>query len=212
MMLFAKDLKGVTGVVLAGGENRRFPTVKSFISIDGATIIERQLSILRDLFDEVFISTNTPELYFHLGAPLIGDVLLSNGPMSGIFSALINAEGDNVFTVACDMPFIRKDMAAFVCMKHLESSCGRIAGATIPLFDGKPQPLFGVYHKMILPRLEEGVLNGKTSLRRFLSEIDACFIDEQEVRKREPEGTSFVNINTMQDYEAVMREGQRVRI
>ncbi|MEF9475741.1 MAG: nucleotidyltransferase family protein, partial [Candidatus Mariimomonas ferrooxydans] len=63
-------LKGCTGVILAGGENRRLPVLKSFIEIDGEKIIERNLKIMKNLFNEVFIVTNQPEVYLYLGFPL----------------------------------------------------------------------------------------------------------------------------------------------
>ncbi len=207
-----------SAVILAGGENRRFPTIKSFIKVNGSSIIEKNIALLKEMFDEVFISSNMPEIYFYLGAPLIGDVLPSRGPMSGIYSSLINARGDTVFVVACDMPFVKKEVISFICKKHAESLNSKsIRGefqsgdtmsplcpdATIPIYNKEPQPLFGVYCKTILPYLEDCVLNDKTSMKRLLSEINTNFIEESDIMTIDPEGRSFVNINTMEDYEKI---------
>jgi|SRR5208283_58819 len=194
-----------TGVILAGGKNRRFPLIKSFIKVEGVAIIERNISVLQELFAEVLISTNTPEVYFHLGVPLLGDALPASGPMTGIYTALLNSKGEDVFAVACDMPFISRELILFLCRKHREILHAKPVGATVPVFNGEPQPLFGVYAKTVLPRLEEGILRGKTSMRRFLGEIETNLVDESEVRMRDPEGRSFINVNTVEDYEAVMR-------
>lgn len=196
-------IKGITGVVLAGGENKRFPTLKGFIRVGDSTIIEKNLGLLGRIFHKVFISTNMPEAYFFSGATLIGDALPSKGPMSGIYSSLVNAGGDDIFVIACDMPFPDRDVASFICEEHLKLS--GTFDATVPVYNGKPQPLFGVYSRTVLPHLEAGILNGKVSLRRLLNEIKTNLVDESAIRAIDPGGRSFININTVEDYDAVMR-------
>ena len=196
-------IEGITGVVLAGGENRRFPALKGFIRAGDSTIIERNTALLGALLQRVFVSTNIPGPYFFLGLPLIGDVLLSQGPMSGIYSSLINAGGDAVFVIGCDMPFVDAGIISLVCKAHTEAA--KPVDATIPVYDGKAQPLCGVYAPSVLPSLEQGILNGKTSLRRFLSEIKTGFISEPDIRAVDPGGRSFININTVEDYERMVR-------
>ena len=196
-------------VILAGGGNRRFGALKSFINIEGMPLIARSLALLKELFHEVFISTNDPESYFHLvgypGAPLIGDVLPSRGPMSGIYSALINAKGPGVFVVACDMPFLNKKVMTFILERRLRHcrECGP-CDAAVPVFNNWPQPLSGVYSRTLLPYLEEWIVHEKTSLIRFLHEVNTYFINESDMRTIDPGGRSFMNINTIEDYEATM--------
>ena len=193
-------------VILAGGRNMRFGTLKSFINIEGRPIIARNLELLKELFHEVFISTNLPEPYFHLGAPLIGDVLPSRGPMSGIYSALINAKGPGVFVVACDMPFLNKKAVTFILERRL-SHCKESGpcDAAVPVFNNRPQPLSGIYSRTLLPYLEEGIVHEKTALIRFLHEVNTYFIKEPDMRTIDPGGRSFMNINTVEDYEIQVR-------
>ena len=197
-----------TAVILAGGGSRRFGALKSFINIEDRPLIARNLALLKELFHEVFISTNLPEPYFnivgYLGAPLIGDVLPSRGPMSGIHSALLNAKGPGIFVVACDMPFLNKKVLTFILEQRLRR-CREFGpcDATVPVFNNRPQPLSGVYSRTLLPYLEEGIVHEKTSLISFLNEVNTYFINESDVRKIDPEGRSFMNINTVEDYEAV---------
>ncbi len=200
--------KVTAAVILAGGRNRRFPSLKSFINLEGTPIIARNLALLKELFEEVFISTNDPGPYFNLavrrGAKLIGDVLQSRGPMSGIYSALINAEGPGVFVIACDMPFLNKEVINFINERHL-CYCGECGpcDAAVPIFNDKPQPLLGIYSRTLLPYLEDGIMHDKTSLVPLLREVRTYFINEPDMRTIDPEGRSFMNINTMEEYEAV---------
>lgn len=189
----------VNALILAGGENRRIPIVKGFIKIQGKKIIESNLDLLRKIFNKVFISTNCPELYFYLGAPMIGDVLNYKGPMTGIYSSLINIDSPFLFVTACDMPYIN-----VILSKYIADRANERYDAIIPLYENKPQPLLGVYSKRIANKMEDSIIKGKRSLRDFLKELIVYYINEDEVRKIDPYGRSFVNINTIEDYK---REG-----
>lgn len=188
--------------IIAGGKNSRFPYLKSFIKINGSSIIERNLLLLKDIFNEVYINTNIPDVYFHLNLPLIGDVVPSRGPMSGIYSSLINASGDGVFVIACDMPFIKKDLIHFICKRHEEALLYRAVDATIPIYGGKPQPLIGIYCKTLITSLEGAIYNNMISLKRFLNDVRTNFIPETDII-RVDDGRSFVNINTPEDYKRI---------
>ena len=200
-----------SAVILAGGDNRRFGALKSFINIEGTPLIARNLALFAGLFDEVFINTNDPEPYFRLDscrvATLIGDVLPSRGPMSGIYSALLNAKGQSIFVAACDMPFLNEEMITFIRQRHLR--CCRERGkydAVVPVFNNEPQPLLGIYSRTLLNFLEDGIVNDKTAMIRFLNSVRTCFIDESDVRKIDPSGRSFMNINTVEEYERLCKE------
>lgn len=187
----------ITGAVLAGGENSRFPELKGFIEIDGATIISRNISILREVFGEVMISTNMPEAYFGLGEKMIGDVLQSRGPMSGIHACLLNSVGEGIFVTACDMPFVKKELIELIFDEYRKER----PVAAIPLWNEKPEPLFGIYRKELVPQLEKAVMEGQTSLVDFLDGIGAYLIPADTLRKKDAIGRSFVNINTLEDFE-----------
>ncbi len=123
--------------------------------------------------------------------------------MSGIYSALINAKGPGVFVVACDMPFLNRKVVTFILERRLRHC--REHGpcdAAVPVFNNRPQPLLGVYSRTLLTHLENGIVHEKTSLIPFLHEVNTYFISESDVRKIDPGGRSFMNINTVADYEA----------
>jgi molybdopterin-guanine dinucleotide biosynthesis protein A len=47
----------------------------------------------------------------------------------------------------------------------------------------------------------ESIRDGQMSLQSFLGKINVHFVGEEAVRRRDPEGRSFVNINTLEDYQ-----------
>ncbi len=192
-----------SGAVLAGGENKRFPVLKGFLRTNGITIIEKNISLIQTICNEVFISINTPESYFKFQVNMFGDIFPSMGPMSGIYSSLLNAKHDNLLIIACDMPFLNLNILSFIIKKHLEKTNSISYDATIPIYNNQPQPLCGVYCKTAIPSLEEHLIKGRNSMHLFLREIKTNYINDVEIKDIDPSGNSFININTIEDYETV---------
>jgi len=186
----------VKALILAGGENKRLPILKGFLELKGRKIIESNIELLNGIFDGVIISTNTPERYFYLGMPMVGDVINYRGPMTGILSALITLKETEIFVAACDMPFIKPELIRYIVGRWTDRW-----EAVIPIFNGKPQPLLGIYSKKLIPKMEESIRNRRRGLREFLNTREVHYIEEEKVREIDQEGRSFVNINTIQDYE-----------
>jgi molybdopterin-guanine dinucleotide biosynthesis protein A len=182
-------------LILAGGENSRIPFLKGFLEINGTKIIESNVRLLKGIFNRVLISTNSPELYFYLGTLMVGDMIKHRGPMAGIYSALNVPDVSDVFVIACDMPFIN-----VILIQHIISKWDEKWDSVIPVFDNRPQPLFGIYSQKITGKIEDTIKKERMSLRELLKRINVLYIKEEEVRSIDTEGKSFVNINTMEDF------------
>lgn len=180
--------------ILSGGRGKRFPYPKGLIDIGGKKLIEINITLLRELVEEVVISSNTPELYFHNGLPVVGDVITQSGPMSGIFSVLFYSKAPEIFVTACDMPYIKKELVMYIIKNKADQ-------ATVPIFQGRPEPLLAVYSRELLNIMEELIRTGNNSLTRMLDMIDVNYIEEEDIKKVDLDGRSFININTPEDYE-----------
>lgn len=194
LLRFFNKLIHMVSVILSGGENRRFPAPKGFIEVEGVRIIERTLTLLKRATGRVVISANEPEKYFYLGAPLIGDVVKSSGPIGGIISAFLGTGADEILVAACDMPFIRPDIIKYIMEK-------RGGQATVPVHNGEPEPLLAVYSRAAFGPMEGMARKGQRSLKEMLGGLAVRYIDEAEIRGMDPEGKSFVNINTPADFD-----------
>lgn len=195
----ANLLKDSTGVILAGGENRRMPALKAFIEIDGEKIIERNLKIMKKLFKEIFIVTNQPEIYLYLGIPLLGDIFNVRGPMTGIFTSLLNSSNHWVFISACDMPFVNEHLIRYMAAKRNNYD------AVAPMLEGKTEPLFTFYSKRLILYMEKAIIAGKTGLKKFLDNKRVNYISTKEIKNIDPEVRSFININTPEDVKFYLR-------
>jgi molybdopterin-guanine dinucleotide biosynthesis protein A len=188
-------MSNVTGIVLAGGSNTRFPLIKGLVKVGGERIIERTVRILREFCDEIIISTNCPENYFYLREKMVGDLYPMAGPAVGIFSALLHSSNDRNFVVACDMPFIKRELIQYII--DVQSD----APVVICSRRGYIDPLFGLYRKRLLPVLESHLQRGNTPLYRIIMSGETHIIHEEEILRLDAGMSSFVNINTPQDFE-----------
>ncbi len=191
----------MTSVVLAGGANKRYPAPKAFIEVEGVPLISRTLDVLKQVVGpDVVISTNEPELYFHLGVPLIGDTMGEAGPMGGIVSVLEATGARELFVAACDMPFIKAEVVQYI----LDNRDKGGVQATVAIMDGRPHPLLAVYTSSLLGGMRERLATGRRSLTAMLEDMGAKMLEEKELRRIDPEGISFANVNTPEDYEKIV--------
>jgi molybdopterin-guanine dinucleotide biosynthesis protein A len=181
-------------LILAGGENSRFLSHKALAEVQGKRIIETTIELFKKYFNNVYISTNTPEIFFYLGLPMIGDLMQQKGPMTGIYSSLVSTGAAELFVAACDMPFIQAGVLELI-MRNFEGQ-----HAVLPLFEGRHQPMFGIYSTSVQEAMKEHIMQNRMAMWDLLQKIRPVFIPEAEVRAADPEGKTFININTLEEY------------
>jgi molybdopterin-guanine dinucleotide biosynthesis protein A len=207
-------IKDCAGIILAGGENSRMPVLKAFMEVKGQKIIERNLRIIKKLFIEVYVVTNQPETYSHLAVPMLGDTYNTRGPMTGIFTSLLNARSPWVFITACDMPFITDRLITYMASKRDQ------VDAVVPVSPAVPQngipvesiePLFALYSKKLVLSMEKAILRGRKSLRDFLSTKRVKYITNKEIIKIEPNESIFINLNSPEDVDLHLPRKDKIR-
>ena len=191
-------INNISAIILAGGANTRFNgIIKSNIVINGKTIISGILSVLKNLFSEIIIVTNTPEEFdAHKNHKMVSDQFLKAGPLGGIHAALKAASGEAVFVLAGDMPLLDKD----VILKQADHYNSIKCDILIPRINDSIEPLHEIYNTTITNSLEE-YLAGKHNyaVREFIKTQNVSYLqlDENEVNKR-----AFTNINSPSDISA----------
>lgn len=195
-------IPGVTGVILAGGESRRMGSDKSLLPLDGGRFIDHAYRTLAELFEEVLIVTNSPDLYAGLPCRKVPDIYPVKGSLAGIHSGLCHARTDKVFVVACDMPFLSAEVIRCLCARN------QAADVVIPRSQQGAEPLHALYDKRCLPAIEQLLDTGEKKILRFFPQVQVCEVPPAVFADCDPDGCSFRNINTPQEYFA-LREGDR---
>ena len=100
----------MNAVIIVGDKSSRMGSNKAFLKLKGKTFIELQIELLREMFDEIFISANTPSEYEYLSLPIFKDICPGKGPLGGIYTSLINSSSFHTFMLAWDMPLVRPEL------------------------------------------------------------------------------------------------------
>lgn len=186
-------MAGMVGVVLVGGQSRRYGRNKALEFFQGERLIDRQVRTVRSLFSEVLVIANEPELYLHLDATIVRDVIPRQGPLGGIYTGLLFAQGKSVFVTACDMPFVQP--AVVGRMVQLATDYDVIVPEKIEGLE----PLHAIYSSRCLPHIEKMLARGMLQVINFFPAVKVYRLSSEEIGQLDPQRLSFFNINTPDD-------------
>jgi molybdopterin-guanine dinucleotide biosynthesis protein A len=185
----------ISGVILAGGANKRFGGItKANIVIGGKTIISGIIGTIKDLFSEIIIVTNSPsEFREYIHYKIINDQYSKAGPLGGIHAALKSASGNAIFVFAGDMPFLNKQIITEQINEFEKCTCDIL----IPRVDQFIEPLHAIYRKSVLKDLEKYLSEGRSrAVRDFLMGVKVGYL---QIPKTETSDLAFTNINSPSD-------------
>ena len=194
LMTAQKRFADVTGVILAGGESRRMGRNKALLEVNGERMIETAYRCMAELFDEVLLVTNTPEIYDFIPCRKIADIHPGMGPLGGIHAALTNSTAERAFVTACDMPGLNPQLIRELC------SIQGGGDVVIPETPGGLEPLHAVYTKSCLPKMEKMLLTGERRILSFFDLAQVRIVTRGRIADIDPDYASFRNINTQEDY------------
>jgi molybdopterin-guanine dinucleotide biosynthesis protein A len=186
----------LTVAIQAGGESRRMGQDKALIPFLGQPLIQRVVTRLALIADEIIVTTNRPADYAFLSLPLFSDIHPGRGALGGLFTALSFAQQPLVAVTACDMPFVNPDLLAYQS-RLLEAES---VDVVIPFTKEGYEPLHAVYRReTCLPVVKWALDNGQWKLIDWFPKIKLRTLTPEECRQYDPAGMAFVNINTPQN-------------
>ena len=181
----------VTGVIQAGGKSTRMGgRPKALLELGGRRIIERVVDAVTPAVDDLLIVTNTPEVYAFLKLPMVADVYPDHGSLGGIYSGLRAAPGEAAFTVACDMPFLHRDVVRLVVER---AGSGDVV---IPRVGGQLETLHALYAKSCVGAIETRLVAGRLKIVEFFERVSVVEIAEREVARYRDPAIVFMNVHT----------------
>ncbi|MBN1380444.1 MAG: molybdenum cofactor guanylyltransferase [Deltaproteobacteria bacterium] len=172
---------------------------KSFLEIDGERLIDRTVRILRDIFTEIIIATNSPLEYLDLDAQIVTDIFKGKGSLGGIYTGLFYASSEKSFVTACDMPFLNQSF-----IEYMVKSAAEKHDIVVPKTPKGPQPLHAIYAKTCLPNIKNLMDQDKLKITGFYKGLDVLFIQPETLQSFDPEERMFFNINSEEDLKQVI--------
>lgn len=183
----------MVGVILVGGKSSRYGRNKALEPLRGERLIDRRVRTIRALFPQVLVITNEPELYLHLDVTVVRDVIPGKGPLGGIYTGLVFAQGEKIFVTACDMPFAQPALIRHMVQLAVDYD------VVVPQKEEGLEPLHAIYSPRCLPHTKTMLDRGKLQVISFFPAVKVYRISSDEIGQLDPEGLSFFNINIPDD-------------
>lgn len=171
-------------------------TDKAFVQLERQTLLERALTLVRDVCDEVTI-VGDPAKFGKYGT-VVPDVYPGCGPLGGIHAALEYSSADLNLIIAVDMPFVSKELLTFLFAAAAETD----ALVTVPSIAERSQPTCAVYRRAFAVVAEKALREGKYKIDKLFSGVPLRLIDEAELAAAGFSERMFLNVNTPDDLRA----------
>ena len=193
----------VSGIVLAGGRSRRLGRDKAVEPFGGQPLIRRVIERIEPLTAETVVvvadAARGEALPLAEGERVALDIYPDCGSLGGIFSGLSAASAPWGLVVACDMPFLNRQL--FEYMLSLRDGWD----AVVPLPGDYPEPTHALYSRECLPHIEVKLQANDLKISGFFDQVKVRYLTENEVRRFDPDLHSFFNVNSPEDL-ALARE------
>ncbi|NRB38202.1 MAG: molybdenum cofactor guanylyltransferase [Pseudomonadales bacterium] len=194
----------IDGLILAGGQSRRMGEDKAQLLVAGKSLLQHHLNVMLPRVAKLYIADNRhveeikPEGVVYIHDHFLG----SEGPLSGILSALAFSDADYLWVMSCDN-YALPD-AIFLLFKQvlLESDadivCLKVAG--------RHQPLISMMRCNLDDSLSAYMASGARAVLRWYNSLNVAFIDvDEHVDVKNAAKNFWPNINTQEDYLALLK-------
>ena len=183
---------GVGAIMLAGGQSSRLGFDKALLRVNGVPLVQWLPEQLASLFSTVAVVVDRPQR-FATPFPQVTDTMSNCGPLAGIAAGLQATAAPATFVCACDMPLLRPALLRLLCSLLARHDL------VIPQRDGRLEPLCAVYASSCLPVIQRLLMNGQPRANGVAGEVRTRILRESEWRDSDPEGDSFLSVNTPAD-------------
>ena len=199
-----QPLLNATAVVLTGGKSSRMGRPKALLLFDGEPLIVHLVRALKRMFAETVIVAAPDQDLPDLPATLVRDEVAYQGPVGGIYYGLKATSGESCFVTSCDVPFLNPALISYLTtqISHYD--------VVVPFWENRFQPLHAVYRTTVLPLLKGQLDRGELRPIYLFDKVQTCKVDEDVIRRFDPEGLSFLNMNTPDDYEHALQRWQEL--
>ena len=190
-------------IVLAGGKSSRMGQPKAMLLFDGRPLIEHIVSKLKLLFAQIIVVAAPGQEIAIPELTIIRDDQPYQGPVGGIYYGLRASERPIAFVTSCDAPFLNLSLIAHLLAQIPDYD------VVVPFWEDRFQPLHAVYRTSVLPKLEEQLERKELRPIFLFDKVRTRKVLEDEMREFDPNGLSFLNMNTPQDYETALQLWQQ---
>jgi molybdenum cofactor guanylyltransferase len=194
------DLPGTNAgaVILVGGKSSRMGRPKALLPFEGKPLITHVVRKLESFFAEIIVVAAPDQELPTLPVKIARDQIAYQGPVSGIYHGLKTSTKETCFVTSCDAPFLNLTLVS-----HLLAQISDV-DVVVPFWEERFQPLHAVYRTSVAPLLKAQLDRGELRPIFLFDKVPTRKVDEDEIRRFDPEGTSLLNMNSPEEYDAAL--------
>jgi molybdenum cofactor guanylyltransferase len=190
----------ISGIILAGGQSRRFGTPKAFAIKNEMPFYQYSINAVSSLAQSiVLVSNNEIVNEFKVNEPHI--TLITDhskyqglGPLAGIYSGMDSIDAEWYLVSPIDVPFIEESVYK-ILLQHIEVG----KEAIVPIVKGRMQPLISVLHNSLKEKIKEQLEQNELSPKQLFAKSQVSYINMDDERP-------FRNINYKEDLRKFLQE------
>ncbi len=202
-MALDQTVDDFTAIILTGGKSSRMGRPKALLPFGNELLIAHLVRQLERKFKLVVVVAAPDQELPPLPAKVVRDEVAYQGPVGGIYYGLRVAIGTGAFVTSCDAAFLSLPLISFLTSQMSNHD------VVVPYWQDRFQPLHAVYRTSVAPLLKEQLGRGELRPISLYDRVRTRKVDEQEIRRFDPEGLSFFNMNAPDDYAHALMLWQR---
>ena len=173
-------------------------TPKAWLEFDGRPLLSHLVERMQVDFPEVILVSAPGQPLPETAARIVHDERPGQGPLAGLEVGLREISQALAFVSSCDAPFLDP-----LLVRELVDRAGDF-DVVVPEWDGRLHPLHAVYRASIQPVVAQQLAEGRRRVMDLLALVRTRVVPEGEVRVIDPEGRSFHNMNTPEEYQRAL--------
>lgn len=183
------------GLVLAGGNSQRMGNDKAAMELQGSTLLDRAVSLLRSQLEDVWVAVRPDQAHMAVrnAYPLLEDRMQNIGPAAGILAAHAHAPQAAWLVVACDMPMLDAATLRFLIAGR-DSAVD--ATALVASAAADPEPLCAIYEPVTLANFQAQAGAGMLSPQAWLKQARVRLLVV-------PDAGALLNANTQDEFQRI---------
>lgn len=178
----------ITGAIIADGYNNRHGGPKTTLpAADREPIIQRLVSIFKDLFTEIILVTDRPLAYLGKDVYMASGLYSEKGLWEGIHAALFYAANSHVLITYDETPFLTAAAIEVVLRyRHVDKE------VIIPEIKNDTKPPLMLLHQKSLPLCEKRITQNGIRNKPLWGKKRSHIIPEHLFRKVDPDLNGFL--------------------
>jgi len=221
-------LDEAAAIILTGGKSSRMGSAKALLLFDGEPLVVHVARALNRIFRQIVVVASPGEQFIELSGllgslssrpnqpnepkklnqpnvTLVRDEVAYQGPVGGIYYGLQAARGEFCFVTSCDVPFLNPAL-----ISHLVSQISDF-DVVVPHWQERFQPLCAVYRTSVAPLLKAQLEHGELRPVFLYDKVRTRKVEEEEIRRFDPDGLSFFNMNSPEEYRTAVAIWEKSR-